>query len=326
MTDQQTQPEATPRKSVMITGGGGYIGRLVTEALADEPGGFETIVCTDVRLPRPERRCEGVDYAELDVRDAGVISDLISTFEVDTVVHLATVVGEHPEARAIDVGGTRKLLEACVENGVRKIIVTSSGAAYGYHEDNDPYLTEDSPLRGNEEFVYAQNKRLVEEMLADYREEHPSLEQLVLRPGTILGDDVSSPISDFFEKPLILGLKDYATPWVFIWDEDVVNVIVAGVQGEHTGTYNLAGDGVMTLREVARAMDKPFIGLPAGLLSKALNALQRYGLVDYGEEQVLFLAHRPVLSNQKLKSSFPYVPRKSTRDVFEHYWSRRKAS
>lgn len=326
MTDQKAQPETTPRKSVMITGGGGYIGGLVTEALAENPGEFETILCTDVRLPPLGRRRDGVDYAELDVRDAGVISDLISTHEVDTVVHLATVVGEHPDARAIDVGGTENLLDACVEHGVRKIVVTSSGAAYGYHEDNDPYLTEESPLRGNEEFVYAQNKRLVEEMLADYRQEHPLLEQLVLRPGTILGDDVSSPISDFFEKPLILGLKGSATPWVFIWDQDVVNVIVAGVHGEHTGTFNLAGDGVMTLREVARAMDKPFIGLPAGLLSKALNVLQRYGLVEYGEEQVLFLAHRPVLSNQKLKNAFPYVPRKSTRDAFEHYWSRRQAS
>jgi UDP-glucose 4-epimerase len=326
MTDTNKKNETPPRRSILITGGGGYIGQLVTQALAESPGGFETIICTDVRLPIADRRRDGVDYVALDIRDAEAVANLIASRGVDTVVHLATVVGNHPDAHAIDVGGTEKLLEACVENDVRKLIVTSSGAAYGYRADNEPYLTEESPLRGNEDFVYSDHKRQVEEILATYREDYPSLEQLILRAGTILGDSVSSPISDFFEKPLILGLKDFATPWVFIWDQDVVNVIVTGVHEDYTGIFNLAGDGVMTLREVASAMDKRFIGVPSGLLSKALKKLHHYGLVTYGEEQVLFLAHRPVLSNQKLKRQFPYALQKSTREVFEHYWSHRQAS
>ena len=61
------------------------------------------------------------------------------------------------------------------------IVVTSSGAAYGYHPDNPVPLTEDAPCRGNPEFAYADHKRQVEEMLAEVRATHPALEQVVLR-------------------------------------------------------------------------------------------------------------------------------------------------
>lgn len=310
--------------SVLITGGSGYVGRLVTEALAEEPGDVETVVSTDIHLPPPEQRHDSIHYELLDIRDGKRLAGLVDEHDVDVVVHLATVVGSHEQAYEIDVGGTENILEACVDGGVRKLIVTSSGAAYGYHSDNEAYLTEESPLRGNEDFPYSRHKRLVEEMLERYREEHPELEQLILRPGTILGESVDSPISEFFEKPVILGLRDSATPWVFVWDRDVVKVIEAGIHGPQTGIFNLAGDGVMTLREVARAMGKPFFALPRELTGWVLEFLKGRGLVENGREQVLFLAHRPVLSNEKLKAEFPYTPMKSTRQTFEYYWNSRR--
>ena len=79
---------------------------------------------------------------------------------VDTVVHLASIV-ERPRgmsletARAIDVGGTRRILEGCLEAGVEQLVVSSSGAAYGYHADTPGWLAEDDPLRGQGPFEYA---------------------------------------------------------------------------------------------------------------------------------------------------------------------------
>jgi UDP-glucose 4-epimerase len=64
------------------------------------------------------------------------------------------------------VGGTRNVLDACVAHGVKHLIVSSSGAAYGYHADNPAWLTETHPLRGNPAFAYSDHKRQVEEMLA----------------------------------------------------------------------------------------------------------------------------------------------------------------
>ena len=114
---------------------------------------------------------------------------------------------DHDLEYLVDVDGSRNVLEACVATGVRRVVVSSSGAAYGYHPDSPEWLRESDPLRGNDEFPYARHKRLVEEMLADYRTSHPELAQVVFRIGTILGPTVRNQITNIFAK---LGVTDRA--------------------------------------------------------------------------------------------------------------------
>ncbi len=310
--------------NVLITGAAGYLGTLVTQALAADRRGIHTIVATDIHDHAPRLvGLPGVEYRKLDVRDAAIV-DVVEAHAIDIVVHLAAIVNPGPNSSAqleydVDVGGTRNVLDACVAHGVRKLIVTSSGAAYGYHADNAPLLTEDCPLRGNDEFPYARHKRLVEEMLARYRAEHPELGQLVFRPGTVLGASVSNQITAMFEKRFIIGVQGSATPFVFIWDQDVVACVVKGVHGDQTGVYNLAGDGVLTLREIAHRLGKRFIPIPVPVMTTALRVLSRFDLTRYGPEQVRFLQYRPVLGNERLKREFGYRPRKTSREVFDLY-------
>lgn len=313
-----------PRTSVLITGAAGYVGSLVVRALAADRRGLTNIIATDVRQVPPSQRVAGVVHEILDVTRADAVQELMERHAVDTVVHLACIVtpgkaASRQKEYQVDVEGTRNVLQACVATGVRKLLVTSSGAAYGYWPDNPALLTEDDPVRGHDQFAYAVHKRMVEEMLAEHRVSQPQLEQLIFRPGTILGATVHNQITALFEKPVILGLKERATPFVFIWDQDVANAIVQGVHGPQTGIYNLAGDGVMTLREIAAALGKPFVPVPTALLSSALGLLKAWGMTQYGPEQVDFLAYRPVLSNQRLKTQFGMPPKKTTREVFELY-------
>ena len=125
--------------------------------------------------------------------------------------------------------------------GSAKIIVSSSGAAYGYHPDNPAWIGEDQPIRGNQVFAYAWHKRLVEEMLARWRTEHPELKQVVFRIGTILGATVKNQITDLFEKPRPIAILGSDSPFVFIWDQDVVGCILHAVSSGKTGIFNVAG-------------------------------------------------------------------------------------
>jgi UDP-glucose 4-epimerase len=313
-------------RRVLVTGAAGYLGSSVIESLAaraEREGDPARIVATDIRDVPAEQREPDVDYLAVDVRNPG-LADVLARHRVDTVVHLAAIVTPGPASSreleySVDVLGTRNVLEACVAAGVRRIIVTSSGAAYGYHADNPAWLTEDSPVRGNEEFAYSHHKRLVEEMLAEYRVSHPALEQVVFRVGTILGENTHNQITALFERPRLIAIRGAASPFVFIWDRDVAGAIEHAIFGGPAGVYNVAGDGALSIQEIAARLGKRCISIPPGLLRALLAILHPLRLSRYGPEQVNFLRYRPVLDNRRLKEVFGYVPRLSSAEVFELY-------
>jgi UDP-glucose 4-epimerase len=309
---------------VLVTGAAGYLGGRLVESLAVRArtgGDPACIVASDVREVEADRRRPGVEYVVHDVRTPGLAAEL-ERHAIDTVVHLAAIVTPGPKSNreleyAVDVLGTRNVLEACVATAVRRIVVTSSGAAYGYHADNPDWLTEDDPVRGNEEFAYSHHKRLVEEMLAGYRRTHPGLEQVVFRVGTILGETTRNQITALFERPRMLAIRGAASPFVFIHDRDVVCAIEHAIFGGPAGIYNVAGDGALGIREIAARLGKRCVTIPPSLLRTVLAVLHPLGLSQYGPEQVNFLRYRPVLDNRRLKEVFGYVPRLSSAEVFE---------
>lgn len=315
--------EGGDARCALVTGACGLVGRQVVRRLASGDEGVDRVVAFDLREPPAEERHDGVVYEKGDIREPG-LGAILERHGVDTVVHLAAVVTPGPHSTreleySIDVEGTRHVADACIEAGVRQLVYTSSGAAYGYHADNPVPLRESDPLRGNEIFAYAWHKRLAEELLAERRHTHPELSQLVFRVGTILGERVASPITALYERPVIVGVAGSEAPFVLIWDEDVAACITRGIQERRAGVFNLAGDGALPLREVARRLGKPYLPLPAPLLAGALGLLQRLGVSSRGAEQVDFLRYRPVLANDALKQEFGFTPRFTSAECFEHY-------
>ena len=319
------------RHAVLITGAAGMLGRALVQALAAlaaRPGAIERVVATDVREVAEAERRRGIVYAIQDVRKPG-LEALLSAHRIDTVVHLASIVTPGPGSDrafeySVDVGGSENVLRACAAAGVRRLIVSSSGAAYGYHADNPGWITEDQPLRGNKSFAYAHHKRLVEELLARARQDQPQLEQVIFRIGTILGERVSNQITALFDKPRLLAIRGSDSPFVFVWDQDVVGAMLHAIADGPPGVYNLAGDGALTLPQIAERLGKRCLVLPAGLLRAALALLHPLGLTRYGPEQVDFLRWRPVLANTRLKTVFGYTPRLSSAEVFDLYLAARR--
>ncbi|WP_136420361.1 SDR family oxidoreductase [Herbaspirillum sp. ST 5-3] len=311
--------------SILVTGAGGYIGRQLIDALSARwiAGKSLTIVATDIRdTPRTEQR-PGVIYLKADVR-APELATIFREHQVDTVVHLASIVtpgkkSDRAFEYSVDVEGTANVLDACVAARVGHIVISSSGAAYGYHADNPAWLSETDPLRGNREFAYSWHKRLVEEMLSEYRQQHPELKQTIFRIGTILGDTVRNQITDLFEKPRLIGVRGSDSPFVFIWDQDVVGAILHAIDSGKGGIFNLAGDGALSIHALAARLGKPLMSLPAWAIASALRVLKVFRLTQYGPEQVNFLRYRPVLDNRRLKEEFGYSPEKTSAAVFD-YW------
>lgn len=315
--------EAISNGGVLVTGAAGFIGSALLRVLSEADAG--QVIALDLREVPAAERLAGVAYEHGDIRDPK-LKDLITRVKPRTVVHLASVVavgGDERHDHEIDVLGTRNVLEACIAAGVQHLIVTSSGAAYGYHADNPVPLREADTLRGNEDFPYARNKREVEEMLACWRDEHPQLQQTIFRPCTVLGPTTNNQITALFERPVVAGLSGTVTPFSLIADSDVVAALAQAVRTGKAGIYNLAGDGTLSLREIAQLNGKPFVPIPPAIMRGALRLLNMLGLTKLTAENVKFIQYRPVLDNTRLKSEFGYSPRLDARAVFERYRDQR---
>lgn len=304
---------------VLLTGGSGFLGSHVAAALAVRPD-VAHVVSGDVRLPPAPR--EGIVDVELDVTDAAALEPLLREHGIDTVVHLAAIVNPGRDASLeyrVDVEGSANVLAACAASGVSRIVVSSSGAAYGYHPDNPEWITEDAPLRGNDSFPYSRHKRLVEEMLASYRVSHPSLTQVIFRIGTILGPSVQNQITALWDGRRLLHLRGSDSPFVFVWVDDVAAAFVRAATDGPAGIYNVAGDGRMTVPEIAARLGKPTVTVPASVLALALRLGRMLRLTEHGPEKVPFLRYRPVLDNTRLKRDFGFTPAHTSHEAFEQY-------
>ena len=304
---------------VFITGGAGFLGGHVASALSARDD-VALVVAGDVRPPAEP--VAGVVYEQCDVTRAGALAPLLQRHGIDVVVHLAAIVNpgrDHDLEYRVDVDGTRNVLSACVDAGARRIVVSSSGAAYGYHPDNPEWLREGDPVRGNDEFAYAKHKRLVEEMLAAYRGSHPGLEQVVFRIGTILGPTVQNQITALWDGGRILAVRGSDSPFVFVWVDDVAGAMARAATDGPPGIYNVAGDGRLTVGEIAARLRKPVLVVPASVLATALRIGRALRLTVHGPEQVGFLRYRPVLANDALKRDFGYTPRLTSAEAFEAY-------
>ncbi|MBW3659649.1 MAG: NAD-dependent epimerase/dehydratase family protein, partial [Actinobacteria bacterium] len=185
--------------TVAVTGVGGLIGRRLVAEL-DERAEVGRILGLDIRAP------EGLAAPKLDLRHADVRQhDLGGVLAgVDTVVHLAfqlDPIADEALMRAINIDGTKNVFEAAAAAGVRKVVYVSSGVVYGAHPDNDFPLTEDSPVRANPDFNYAEHKAELEVWLADWVPAHPELTVTILRPSIVAGPGVQNFITRILEQP-----------------------------------------------------------------------------------------------------------------------------
>jgi UDP-glucose 4-epimerase len=299
-------------KRILITGAAGYIGHQLGNRLA----AHYPVIGTDIRA----RDDLAFPVQVLDVRHPGLAA-VLEEDGITHVVHLASILqASKDRARDfdIDVNGTRNVLECCTKAGVQHLTVTSSGAAYGYYADNPEWIDEQDAIRGNPEFAYSDHKRQIEELLASYRQQHPELQQLIFRPGTVLGKDTRNQITDLFMAPRILALKGSDSPFVFIWDEDVIGAMEMGLREDKSGIYNMAGDGALTMAEIAKRLNKPLLTLPVWLVKAGLQVAQWRGKPT-SPAQVNFLRYRPVRSNRRLKEEFGYPLAKTSAETFEYF-------
>lgn len=131
----------------MLTGGAGYIGAHIVRAFQEAALGL--VVLDDLSTGIRENVPADVPFVQASISDADAVRAAIREHQVTGVLHLAAkkAVGESVELPLLywdeNVGGMRALLQSCVDEGVDRVLFSSSAAVYG----NPPveFVTEDTP-------------------------------------------------------------------------------------------------------------------------------------------------------------------------------------
>ena len=169
------------------------------------------------------------------------MDDIFENRQIDIVVHTAYVlppIHDKGLMEAINKGGTKNVLAASAKTGVKQILYTSSTTAYGFYPDNDQPLTEDSPLRGNDDFTYAKNKKEIEAIFKEFESVHPEIAVSIVRPCFVVGPGFSNPMAEHLQKKLVM-MPAKTLPWQFVHEDDLINVMVLLLEKRIAGAFNV---------------------------------------------------------------------------------------
>lgn len=319
--------------TVAVTGPTGEIGISAVEAL-ERDGSVDRVLGMARRPFDPGAHgWRKTEYRQGDILDRDAVEEL--TAAADVVIHLAFVImGSRDASRRINLAGTRNVFEATVSaSRPKRLVYTSSVAAYGYHADNPLPLTEDVPPRGSSEHYYSEQKAECEDLLAEATE-GSDLEVYLLRPCIVAGPRATALADSMPWKQLgsllpnvvvkaaraVPGLRpvlpDPGTPLQLVHHDDVANAIaLATTTTAPPGAYNLAGDGEISLTDVAHALGAHAVRIPSSVANAAADVLAKLPKVPAVAEWVHGVRTSVVMDTAKAKRDLGWVPKYSSAET-----------
>lgn len=151
---------------VIVTGGAGYIGSVITEELL--AAGHEPVIYDSLAHGHVTAIPAGVPLVQGDVRETARLEQTLRSERIEAVIHMAGLIEaglsvKYPEQfLAANVGGTASVCEAMCAAGVQRLVFSSTGSIYG-NTGAIPFHEELSPHPEN---PYATSKLMAEQMLA----------------------------------------------------------------------------------------------------------------------------------------------------------------
>lgn len=269
-------------KKILVTGGTGFLGSNIAAGLRE--AGF------DVRVLRRQssslRALEGVDveFAIGDIRDIEAVRRAVRG--CDTVFHTAALVSywrrQREEMYEVNIGGTRTVVDACLQEGVEKLVHTSSIAAIGFPGNGMP-ADESTPFNWDEyDIGYRISKHRAEQEI--HRGVEKGLPAVIVNPSVILGErDINfnggQIVRDVYKKRIFYYTTG-GTSIVYVGDV-VRGHLSAARQGRTGERYILCGKNLSHHEIVSVTADvvgglRPFARLPMWLVRTIASASETY--------------------------------------------------
>ena len=312
--------------TVAVTGPTGEIGQAVVTALQRSREVSRVLGMARREFDPAARGWSKVSYRRGDVLDKRAVAALVK--DADVVVHLAFIImGKASESHAVNLDGSRNVFEATASAGVKRLVYTSSVAAYGFHRDNPQPLTEEVPARGTSSHYYSAQKAEVETLLARTLA-HGATAAYVFRPCIVGGRDapllidslpytqlserLPGPVQSLLEGVPILKpvLPDPGVHFQLVHHDDVASAMRAAVLGRgRPGVYNLAGPGRLTVKALAEELGWYSIPVPDLAVDAVAEMVARLGFLPAQAQWISAFREPVIMDVTKARRELRWRPR-----------------
>nr|MDO8114369.1 NAD-dependent epimerase/dehydratase family protein [Candidatus Sigynarchaeota archaeon] len=268
-----------------------------------------------------------VEFREIDIRDKLKLDEAFAG--VDIVMHYAFVVDPKgfPEKEVLDtcIKGSMNVFEAAASQGVKKIIYTSSIAAYGSPPAKPGVqMDETCELRGKTtSWFYSRAKAAVEEFLHGFIVAHPGIITTVIRPSFICGCKdfyyvVKAFVDPVLQKKPFLFVKPVSYPQAMMQlthEDDLITFILKAMNEDLPGPFNIASD-VINLENFLAERGVSIRYIPWGLITLvlAIGGLFSQGM-RYQHQYYTLFRNPPSMNCEKIKATGFTFKYPSTRDI-----------
>lgn len=294
----------------LVTGGSGFCGFEIVKYLLAR--GEKVRVFDIIPLPEP---LAGVEFCQVDIRDFEAV--LKACRGIDKIIH---TVAKVPISKAgkgfweVNVNGTRNVLEAALQSGIKKVVHISSSAVQ--MSETNP-VPEDAPL--HPVGIYAESKLAAEQVCLEYREKGLCVD--MIRPRTVLGQGRLGIFDILFD-----WIKDHANIFIigpgnnkiqFLFAEDLAKCCYLSAQHAGSETYNIGSRAFNSLREdlgalITYAKSRSKIrSLPVWLTVGTLMLLDKLHLSPLASWHYLTYHKNFYFSNEKALKLLNWQPEKS---------------
>ncbi len=321
--------------NVAVTGPTGDLGIAIVNALERSRSVARIEGMARREFDPDERGWKKTRYRQGDVTDGESVRDLVNG--ADVVVHLAFAILTASDAtRELNVAGSRRVFEEAAKAGVERICYASSVAAYGFHDDNPDWLTEEVPPRGSPEHPYSAQKAEVERVLADTLLRRRRTVAYAFRPCIVAGPGARTMLQEIPYYRLsqampervarLLGsmpslkpvIPNPGTPFQLVHEDDVARAFVAGVRGlGEPGPYNLAGGGVLTLADVAEALGWYSVPVPKPVVDATAEVVTRLPLVPESVAWIHAVKKPVLMKTDRARKLLRWRPRHTARATLQ---------
>jgi len=307
---------------VLVTGVGGYLGGNLAARLAANPD-IERVIGVDT-APPDDRGLGRAEFVRADIRNP-LIAKIISSANVDTVVHASTTANPPGSARRalvkeMNVIGTMQLLAACQRSpSVRKLVAKSTAAVYGAGARSPAVFTEEDTPHDLPSNSYAKDAAEVEGYVRGFARRRPDVVVTTLRLTNLIGPRVDTMLARYFALPFVPTVLGYDARMQLLHSEDALALLDRASLNDLPGVYNAGGDGVLMLSQAIRRAGRVPLPVPRSTIPAITKLFGGSRVVDSSPDQIRYLNYGRVVDTTRLKTVFGFVPRWTTAEAFDDY-------